>query len=49
VPTEARRALDRYLKERDEQFGVKGPLFCTRSGKRLSRTQVDRTLKQIAA
>ena len=49
VPTEARAALDRYLKERDELLGAKGPLFCTRNGKRLSRTQVDRTLKQIAA
>ncbi len=49
MPTEARQALDRYLKARDEQLGAKGPLFCTRNGKRLSRTQVDRTLKQIAA
>jgi integrase/recombinase XerD len=49
VPTEARHALDRYFKERDKQCGSKGALFCTRKGGRLSRTQVDRALKQIAA
>lgn len=49
VPTEARGALNGYLKERDKQWGTGGPLFCTRTGARLSRTQVDRTLKQIAA
>ncbi len=49
IPTEARAALDRYLKQRDAELGAKGPLFCTRKGARLSRTQVDRTLKQIAA
>jgi len=47
IAGEAREALDAYLdKVRDRQ---PGPLFCSRSGKRLARQNVDSALKAIAA
>jgi integrase/recombinase XerD len=47
VPPEAREALDDYL--RDTGTAGDGPLFVSRTGRRLERQHVDRLLKQLAA
>ena len=44
---DARDALDRYI--RDVRGRKPGPLFCSRSGARLQRQNVDEALKAIAA
>ena len=44
---DAREALDRYIRE--DRGDKPGPLFCSRSGTRLQRQNVDEALKTIAA
>lgn len=44
VPADAREALMAWMKERGE-FGMRTPIFCTETGKKLHRQNVNKVLK----
>jgi integrase/recombinase XerD len=46
VPSDARTALDAYIEQ--ERGHTPGPLFCSRTARRISRQQIDRVMKDIA-
>lgn len=47
VPEDARQALTDWLRERGDK-GARTPIFCSRSGKKLDKCNINKTLKATA-